>query len=62
MNLFMNFAYLNIFRRNRSALSKFIESIIRKDAIKIIIKTVFKAQENQRFSILTLLKFRALKT
>ncbi len=34
----------------------------RKGAIKIFIETIFKAQENQRFSILTKLKLRALKT
>ena len=34
----------------------------RKGAIQIFIETIFKAQENQRFSILTKLKLRALKT
>ena len=36
----------------------FINSKIRKGAIKISIKTVFKAQENQRFSMVTKLKLR----
>ena len=40
----------------------FINSKIRKGAIKIFIKTVFKSQENQRFSMVTKLKLRALKT
>ena len=40
----------------------FINSKIRKGAIKIFIKTVFKAQENQRFSMVTKLKLRASKT
>jgi hypothetical protein len=33
----------------------------RKGAIQIFIETIFKAQENQIFSILTKLKLRALK-
>jgi len=33
-----------------------------KGAIQIFIETIFKAQENQIFSILTKLKLRALKT
>ena len=40
----------------------FINSKIRKVARKIFIKTVFKAQENQRFSMVTKLKLCALKT
>ena len=37
----------------------FINSKIRKGARKIFIKTVFKAQENQRFSMVTKLKLCA---
>ena len=37
----------------------FINGKIRKGAIKIFIKTVFKAQENQRFSMVTKLKLCA---
>ncbi len=40
----------------------FINSKKRKGARKIFIKTVFKAQENQRFSMVTKLKLCALKT
>ena len=40
----------------------FINSKIRKVAIKIFIKTIFKAQENQRFSMVTKLKLCASKT
>jgi len=38
----------------------FINSKIRKGAIKIFIKIVFKAQENQRFSIL--IQTKSVKT
>ena len=40
----------------------FINSKIRKGARKIFNKTVFKAQENQRFSMVTKLKLYASKT
>ena len=46
--------YQNLFRL-------FINSKIRKVAIQIFIETVLKAQENQRFSILTKLKTSAIK-
>ena len=40
----------------------FINSKIRNGARKIFIKTVFKAQEHQRFSLVTKLKLCASKT
>ncbi len=46
--------YQNLFRL-------FIKIKKRKGAIKIFIKTVSKAQENQRFSMVTKLKLRAIK-